>query len=218
MFLTFSTYRPNIPLTYRMSEDSYNFIDKKIIHDGPVKLRIDSFTYRGKTFKKEVVEHNPSVGIIPRISENEILLIKQFRHAVNRYLVEIPAGKIENNELPHEAAKRELAEETGYIGILQPLTKCFLAPSYDTELMHFFVARDLTKLDNPTKMDEDENIITMNVKLKDAISYCYDGTITDCKTVSAILLYYFILNGERKLNKNGENVLDRSNMVDDLSK
>jgi ADP-ribose pyrophosphatase len=188
-----------------MAEDGYNIIDKKIIHDGPVRLRIDSFTYRGKTFRKEVVEHNPSVGIIPKINENEILLIKQFRHAVNKYLVEIPAGKIENNELPYEAAKRELAEETGYSGILQPLTRCFLAPSYDTELMHFFVAHDLTKLDNPTNMDEDENITNMTVKLRDAINYCYDGTITDCKTVSAILLYYFILNGERKLNKKREN-------------
>lgn len=181
-----------------MSEDGYNIIDRKIIHDGPVKLRIDSFTYMGKTFNKEVVVHNPSVGIIPKINENEILLIKQFRHAVNKYLVEIPAGKIEDSELPHEAAKRELAEETGYSGILQPLTRCFLAPSYDTELMHFFVAYDLTKLDDPTGMDEDENITTMNVKLKDALNYCYDGTITDCKTVSAILLYYFIRNAEGK--------------------
>ncbi|VFJ13327.1 NUDIX hydrolase [Candidatus Nitrosocosmicus franklandus] len=185
-----------------MSEEGYNIINRKIIHDGPVKLRIDSFVFRGKTFEKEVVEHSPSVGIIPKISEEEILLIRQFRHAVNRYLIEIPAGKIEHNELPHEAAKRELAEETGYSGILQPLTKCFLAPSYDTELMHFFIACDLTKLKQSSNMDEDENITTMNVKIKDAIKYCYDGTITDCKTVSAILLYYLILSGEHKIINN----------------
>lgn len=177
-----------------MAEEGYNFIDTKMIHNGPVRLRIDSFTYRGKTFSKEVVEHNPSVGIIPVINKNEILLIRQFRHAVNKNLVEIPAGKIENNELPHEAAKRELAEETGYSGILQPLTRCFLAPSYDTELMHFFVASNLSELDRPIKMDEDENITTMSVHIKDAVKYCYDGTIVDCKTVSAIFLYYFSLN------------------------
>lgn len=181
-----------------MSEDYYTITNKEIIHDGPVKLRIDSFTYKGKTFRKEVVEHNPSVGIIPAINEKEILLIKQFRHAVNKYLVEIPAGKIENDELPYQAAKRELAEETGYAGELKPLTSCYLAPSYDTELMHFFVANNLTKLDNPMNMDEDENISNIIVKLKDAINYCYDGTIADCKTVSAIFLYYFILKDKEE--------------------
>lgn len=183
-----------------MAEESdYEIIGTKIVHDGPVRLRIDSFTYGGKTFRKEVVEHNPSVGIIPVVNENEILLIKQFRHAVNKNLIEIPAGKIENNELPYEAAKRELAEETGYLGDLLPLTRCFLAPSYDTELMHFFVASNLSKLDNPINMDEDENITTMIVNLKDAIDYCYNGTITDCKTVSAIFLYYFTLNSGKRL-------------------
>jgi len=174
-----------------MSKERYSVISKKLVHEGPVRLRIDTFNYNGKVFKKEVVEHNPSVGIIPIINKKEILLIKQFRHAVNKYLIEIPAGKIENNELPYEAAKRELAEETGYTGVLKPLTRCFLAPSYDTELMHFFVAENVSKLDKPKNMDEDENITNFVVELNDAIKYCYDGTIIDCKTVTAIFLYYF---------------------------
>jgi ADP-ribose pyrophosphatase len=180
-------------LLMRMSKEGYNIISKKVIHEGPVRLRIDTFNYNGKVFRKEVVEHSPSVGIIPIVNKKEILLIKQFRHAINKSLIEIPAGKIENNELPHDAAKRELAEETGYAGRLTPLTRCFLAPSYDTELMHFFIAENMSKLDNPKKMDEDENIIGFVVKLKDALKYCYDGTIIDCKTVTAIFLYYFAL-------------------------
>jgi ADP-ribose pyrophosphatase len=180
-----------------MSKEGYSVINKKVVHEGPVRLRIDTFSYNGKVFRKEVVEHSPSVGIIPIITKKEILLIKQFRHAVNKYLIEIPAGKIESNELPHEAAKRELAEETGYAGVLKPLTRCFLAPSYDTELMHFFVAENMSKLENPNKMDEDENITNFVVELKDAIKYCYDGTIIDCKTVTAILLYYFTLHNDK---------------------
>src|SRR5690348_7449301 len=168
-------------------QKGYAVINKEVIHEGPVKLRIDSFTFNRKIFKKEVVEHNPSVGIIPILNENEIILIRQFRHAVGRTLVEIPAGKIEPNEMPIEAAKRELAEETGYKGLLSPITNWFLAPSYDTELMHFFVAKNLKKLDNPNKMDEDENIETMVIRLKNAVRFCYDGKITDCKTISAIL-------------------------------
>lgn len=173
-------------------KDGYAVMNKEVIHEGPVKLRIDSFIFNGKIFRKEVVEHNPSVGIIPVLNENEIILIRQFRHAVGRNLVEIPAGKIEPNEMPIKAAERELAEETGYRGVLNPITNWFLAPSYDTELMHFFVAKNLEKLEGPKKMDEDENIETIVVSLQNAVRFCYDGTITDCKTISAILLYYGI--------------------------
>lgn len=185
-----------------MSREGYSVISKTVVHEGPVRLRIDTFNYNGKVFRKEVVEHSPSVGIIPIINNKEILLIKQFRHAVNKYLIEIPAGKIENNESPYEAAKRELAEETGYTGVLKPLTRCFLAPSYDTELMHFFVAENVSKLDNPKKMDEDENITNFVVELKDAIKFCHDGTIIDCKTVTAIFLYYFALHSNNEFKNN----------------
>jgi len=137
-----------------------------------------------------VVEHNASVGIIPIMNNDNILLIKQYRHAVNEYLIEIPAGKIENKEKPIEAAKRELHEETGFEGDLIPLTQCYLAPSYNTELMHFFIAKNIWKTDKSSIMDDDENISNMIVKLDDALRYCFNGDIKDCKTVSAILLYY----------------------------
>ncbi len=123
-----------------MAEEGYNFIDTKMIHNGPVRLRIDSFTYRGKTFRKEVVEHNPSVGIIPVINKNEILLIRQFRHAVNKNLVEIPAGKIENNELPQEAAKRGTGlKKLDILVSCKPLSRCFPRRQVMIQnLMHFF--------------------------------------------------------------------------------
>ena len=95
------------------------------------------------------MEHNASVGIIPVINKEEIMLIKQYRHAVKEYLIEIPAGKIENKENPIEAAKRELEEETGFNADLIPLTKFYLAPSYDTELMHLFIAKNITKINSP---------------------------------------------------------------------
>lgn len=174
-----------------MIKKDHLIIDSKLIYNGPIKLKLDTFKINGKIFRKEVVEHNTSVGIIPIINNNEIILIKQYRHAVNEYLIEIPAGKIENNESPVEAAKRELEEETGFAGDLAPLTKCYLAPSYDTELMHLFVAKNIFKIDNSLlNMDDDENISNIIVKLDDAIRYCFNGYIKDCKTVSAILLFY----------------------------
>ena len=91
---------------------------------------------------------------------------------------------------PIEAAKRELEEETGFNGDLIPLTNCYLAPSYDTEIMHLFIAKNISKIKNPSFiMDEDENISNISVKLKDAIKYCFDGTIKDCKTICTILLF-----------------------------
>ncbi len=174
-----------------MIEKDHIIMDSKLIYNGPIKLRLDTFKVNGKIFKKEVIEHNASVGIIPIINNDEIMLIKQYRHAVNKYLIEIPAGKIENKETPIEAAKRELEEETGFKGDLIPLTKCYLAPSYDTELMHFFIAKNIVKIDHSSRiMDDDENISVMIVKLDDALHYCFNGNIIDCKTVSAILLYY----------------------------
>ena len=174
-----------------MIEKDYLVIDSKLIYNGPIKLKLDTFRINGKIFRKEVVEHNASVGIIPILNNNEIILIKQYRHAANEYLIEIPAGKIENKESPVEAAKRELEEETGFTGDLTPLTKCYLAPSYDTELMHLFVAKNIFKIDNSIlKMDDDENISNMIVKLDDAIHYCFTGEIKDSKTISAILLFY----------------------------
>ena len=174
-----------------MTEEDPITLCSKLIYNGPVKLRVDTFKINGKTFKKEIVEHNASVGIIPIINEEEIILVKQYRHAVKDYLIEIPAGKIENKESPIEAAKRELEEETGFNADLIPLIKFYLAPSYDTELMYLFIARNITKINNPLYvMDDDENISNVILNLNDAISYCFNGNIKDCKTVSAILLYY----------------------------
>jgi ADP-ribose pyrophosphatase len=177
-----------------MHEKEYGKISSELIYNGPVKLRLDTFRVNGKIFTKEVVEHNASVGVIPITNNGEIVLIKQYRHAVDQYLIEIPAGKIENEENPTEAAKRELEEETGYRGELTPLTQCYLAPGYDTEMMYLFIAKDICKAGNFLLKDDDENISNMIVKLDDALCYCLNGSIRDCKTITAILLYHTSVN------------------------
>ncbi len=175
-------------------KDIVRIIKSDLIYNGPIKLRVDTLNSQGKVFKKEVVEHCPSVGILPIVNKKEILLIEQYRHAVKKHLIEIPAGKIEVDESPLEAAKRELEEETGFAGTLISLTQCYLVPSYDTEIMHFFIAKDIHKIENSRQMmDDDENISNLIININDAIKYCLDGTIKDCKTISLILLYYNIL-------------------------
>jgi ADP-ribose pyrophosphatase len=117
----------------------------KKIYSGEVSIRIDKFVLDDKIIKQEIVEHPPSVGLVPLIGNSEIVLVSQYRSAAGRRLLEIPAGSIEKGETPKRAALREMSEEIGYVGKLTPLVKMYLAPGYNTEYIHIFIARDLKK-------------------------------------------------------------------------
>lgn len=157
------------------------------IYFGGVTLRKDRFSLDGKVIEKEIVEHQDSVGIVP-VSGSDVVLITQYRRAAGKTLLEIPAGKIEKGETPKQAAIREMAEEIGCSGRLEPLLKWYLAPGYSTELMHVFVATDLRKL-KPGRRDDDENIRIRKMKLALALKKCLSGEIKDSKTVAALLAY-----------------------------
>ena len=163
-------------------------IESKKVYTGEVSLRLEKFPINGKVVDKEIVEHRPSVGIIA-VQGDSIFLVSQYRRAADRTLLEIPAGKIEDGETPVAAAKREMDEEIGYSGTLEPFLKWYLAPGYDTELMHLFVARDLRRIEGRRKMDDDEDIVVKKVRLTDAITKCFSGEIIDAKTIAAILAY-----------------------------
>lgn len=168
------------------------------IYSGNISLRIDKFALNGKIVKKEIVEHRPSVGIIPIDSNSYVYLVKQYRHATGKSLLEIPAGKIEKGESPQKAAYRELAEEIGYIGKFSLLTTFYLAPGYDTELMYLFLCTDVIKVPRG-KLDDDENISIRKMKLQTAILKCLNGEIRDCKTVAGLLTCSSIFKFRRKV-------------------
>ncbi len=163
-------------------------VSSRRIYSGAVSLRKDRFSINGRVVEKEIVEHQPSVGILP-VTGDSIILITQYRHATGKTLLEIPAGKIEKGETPRQAAVREMDEEIGYRGTLKPFLKWYLAPGYDTELMHLFIATDLQKIASRRAMDEDEDILARKVKLSSAVKKCFSGEIEDAKTIAAILAY-----------------------------
>ncbi|MGD1835851.1 MAG: NUDIX hydrolase [Nitrososphaeraceae archaeon] len=163
-------------------------ITQKKIHSGQFSVRMDEFIFNNKKIKKEIVEHSPSVGIIPIIND-QVLLITQYRHAVGKTLLEIPAGKIEKNESIKIAAKRELYEETGYTGKFFHLFNWYLVPGYGTEIMSIFVATNLKMKSISYGYDDDENIKLKRLKLKTAFKKCITGDIVDCKTIAALLMY-----------------------------
>jgi ADP-ribose pyrophosphatase len=162
-------------------------IASKRIYSGGIALRKDRFSLDGRMIEKEIVEHPDSVGIVA-VSGSEVILVTQYRHTSGRVLLEIPAGKIEKGETPRQAAVREMAEEIGYSGKLEPLMKWYLAPGYSTELMHVFVATRLRKIERGP-LDDDENIRIKKMKLDAAVRKCLSGEIKDSKTVAALLAY-----------------------------
>lgn len=158
------------------------------IYSGKVSLRLDKFLLDGRLIKQEIVEHQPSVGVIPLIKDSEILFVSQYRNAAGRRLLEIPAGSIEKGETLRRAALREMSEEIGYVGKLTPLLQMYLAPGYNTEYIRIYIAKDLKRTDQISR-DDDENIRIRRISVHSAIKKCINGEIKDSKTIAAILAF-----------------------------
>jgi ADP-ribose pyrophosphatase len=134
----------------------------------------------------DVIEHPGSYGIIALPSEREIVLVRQYRHAVGRVLWEIPAGTAEAGESILDGARRELAEETGYrAGALRPLGSLYMTPGFCNEAMHFVHAWDLES--GPQQLDEDEVIDTGVFSLEQAEEMLMRGAVADAKTAIALM-------------------------------
>jgi ADP-ribose pyrophosphatase len=142
----------------------------------------------GKTIRQNWINHNPTVAIAAINDKNELILIKQYRTAVKKNLLEIPAGSLDNlEEAPADCAQRELAEETGFKAkTLVKLFEGYLLPGYCNEYMYFFLAKDLFSA--PLTPDEDEFIETMPTSFSQARELLKNGEIIDAKTVLGILL------------------------------
>jgi ADP-ribose pyrophosphatase len=142
----------------------------------------------GKSIKQSWIDHKPTVAIVAVNGKNEILLIKQYRLAVKKYLLEIPAGSLDKlEESPIACAQRELAEETGFkAASLIKLYEGYLLPGYCNEYMYFFLAQDL--ISAPLSPDEDEFIETIPTKLSSAHKLLKTGEIIDAKTALGLIL------------------------------
>jgi len=142
----------------------------------------------GKTIRQNWINHNPTVAIVAINDKNELILIKQYRTAVKKNLLEIPAGSLNNlEEAPAVCAQRELAEETGFQAkTLIKLFEGYLLPGYCNEYMYFFLALDLFSA--PLTPDEDEFIETTPATFSQAQELLKNGEIIDAKTVLGILL------------------------------
>ncbi len=152
------------------------------------KVRRDYLkTPDGRETKLEIVEHGGSVVILPIDEKNNLLFVRQYRHAVKGDLLELPAGT-RNGDEPFEAcAAREIREETGMeAGKLQKIGEFYLAPGYSTELMGVFLATQLKS--NPLQADEDEFLQVEKIPLRKAIEMAERGDMPDAKSLAALFL------------------------------
>src|SRR5690625_3078024 len=121
------------------------------------------------TSTREIVKHPGAVAVIPVTSNNEIIFVEQYRKPLERSLVEIPAGKLEQNEAPEVTAKRELEEETGYTtDNLEHIASFYTSPGFADEIIHLYYTDSLTKLEQPVKGDEDEFVELITLTLEEA--------------------------------------------------
>lgn len=144
-----------------------------------------------KKFKKNVVEFLRTVGILPFISKDKIILIRQYRYPLKKEIWEIPAGKLNRNEKPEIGAKRELKEETGFEAKkLEKIAQFYLSPGYSTEYMYLFRATELKK--GKQNLDEGEKIEKVTIfSLKETLKMIKKRKIIDAKTIIAICFEFF---------------------------
>ena len=166
------------------------YLSRTTVYQGKaVNFRVDTVRLPdGRTATREYLDHPGAVAVIPFISKDTILLVRQYRHPVGEVTLEVPAGKLDKGEKPRACAKRELEEETGHRAKkIVALNTFWPTPAFANEVIHIFAATEL--LPTATNPDEDEFIDAVSMKYATALAMIRRGTIRDAKTVIALLLW-----------------------------
>lgn len=160
---------------------------RQVYQDRRVKMRVDTIRLGDRpSLERGVIEQSNSVVVVPITDDGDVLLVKQWRHPVQSVLLETPAGHINPDETPREAAIRELREEAGHTATrLDPLPGFWAAPSISTEYMHGFLATGLTTSSLP--QDDDEDVELVKTPVSDIPGLIRSGAIADSKSIAALL-------------------------------
>ena len=152
-----------------------------------INLRVDTALLpNGSSATREVVEHPDGVCVAALTEDGCLLFVRQFRYPYQKVLLELPAGKLDPGEDPLEAGKRELREETGAEAThWQPLGAVLPSPGCYGEVLHLYLARDLTF--GATHPDADEFLQVRRLPFDTLLARCLSGEIEDGKTVAAVL-------------------------------
>jgi len=165
-------------------------IASQSIYEGKIiRVKVDEVLLpNGKTAKREIVRHPGAVAVLPLTDDGKLVTVRQFRKALEKTIVEIPAGKLEPGEEPLVCAARELEEETGYTADrFEHLSSFYTSPGFADELLHVYVATGLKK--GASRPDEDEFVEILELTLEEARELHKSGDICDAKTVVSLFAW-----------------------------
>ena len=154
-----------------------------------IGVRVDALRLPdGSSYVREIVEYGTAVVLVPVDREGRLLMVRQYRHPTGAWLLELPAGCVDEGDTSFEAAaQRELREETGHRGTLTRIGGMYLAPGYSEEYQHVFAAADL--VEDPLDADDDEDLVLERIDIGDALARIDQGEIRDAKSIAALLMY-----------------------------
>ncbi|MGA9768695.1 MAG: NUDIX hydrolase [Blastocatellia bacterium] len=168
---------------------THELIKREYIHRGRVlSLSISRYqSARSGEVDIEVVHHNGGAGALPLFDDGSVALVRQWRYPLNRYSLEIAAGRIEQGHTPEETARRELEEELGYRAReFHKISQFNVAPGYCEERLWVYLATGLER--TAQNLDDDEEIEVVRMSFDDALALVHSGEIDDVKSMIALLL------------------------------
>lgn len=159
-----------------------------MIYSGKIfDIRIDEIREGDIEYKREIVVHKGSVVVIPVFADGTVVLVRQYRHAAGKYLLEICAGTLNEGEDPEIGARRELEEEIGVTAAkIEKLSEFYVSPGFLTEKMHLYLATELTETSQ--KLEADEILTIERYSFQQAFDMIRSGEIEDAKTIVGIML------------------------------
>ena len=170
---------------------NFKVISSETLFNGRVfDLKVDKIKYdSGNESVREIAVHNGGAVVVAVTDENKIIFVKQYRYPFDKFMIELPAGKLEASEDPSVCALRELKEETGYsTDNLDKLGTIATTPGFCTELLHIYLAQNL--IPGETEREEGEyGMELLELSLEEAEQAIIDGSIYDGKTLAGLFYY-----------------------------
>lgn len=167
----------------------YKFIKREELYRGRiVGLVVDTVELpSGKQTIREVVRHPGGVVAVPLLDGDRVVFVRQHRYPMDRDLLELPAGKLDPDENPDACVARELEEETGYrAGKIEKLCACYTSPGFCDELLHVYLATELTK--TKQRPEDEEKISIETYTLDQALAMIERGELIDAKSIVGVLM------------------------------